>query len=155
MWFPRAVFPTAWYASKSRVLPLPSFQHNPSSIVPPFMPLSQCHTNHPPFPSKSLSPQPPGWQRTLYAMLWCEFCLCWPVQWYVVIIRDIQGGKLLHGYSPESHPSSPPWASWMCRKRGPWGSLPSVSCHGQRAVAFSSDSSPAINLGVSSGSNSL
>lgn len=152
VWFPTALFPTTWCASKSRVLPLPSFQHDPSWTVPPFMCLFQCDT---PILHSIKVPISPNTSKakTVYAPPWCEFCMCWPVQWYVVITVDIQGDKLLHWVQPRI---SPPHASWMCRKRGSWGFLPSVNCHRQRAVAFSPDFSPSgINLGVTSGSNSL
>lgn len=155
MWFPTALFPTTWCTSKSRVLP-----SLPSSIIQPEQSLLSClflSVTHPSsIPSKSPSLQTPAWQKTIYAMPWCQFCMCQPVQRYVVKITDIQEGKPLHWIQPRI----PPWLSSTCQlevqEERIWGFWASVNCHRQRAVSFSSDSSPSgINLGVRSGSNSL
>lgn len=54
-------------------------------------------------------------------------------------VRQGKGDTPCHasGYSPASHPSSPPHTSHTCRNRGSWDCSPLVKCHGQRAVAFS------------------
>lgn len=113
---------------------LPSILNSPSFYVP----FSVWHA-HPQshIPSKSPSPQTPGWQKTVNAMPWCEFCMCWSVYGHprgkTPALGTAQNPILALLHVPDG-----------CAGAGSWGFLLSVTCHGQRAVAFSSDSSPSV-----------